>query len=150
MRQLADRGDVEALVVDLDEAPILAVAVEPLFAPLAAVAVDARVQDQVVVARARDFQRVELEQAQPIQHGENARGFGRQAARWIKDLALDEETPRLRFRYVDQGLVRPLTYTRTAWPPNVTTTTFWACPAAPTTTTSSVRSASRRSNGTPT
>ena len=61
MGQLLDRDHVQALVVDLEQAPIGPV--QPLLGPSAPVARDARVQHQVVVARAGHLERVELEHA---------------------------------------------------------------------------------------
>ena len=50
---------------------------------------------QVVVARAGDLERVELEQTESIDHGEDALRLGRQAARRIQAVALYEEAARL-------------------------------------------------------
>ena len=105
MRQLPDRDDVEALVVDLEEAAV--VAVQPLLAPFAPVAVDARVQDEVVVARAGHLERVELEQAEPIDDAQDALRLGRQAARRVRGRGADEEAARLFLRCVDQVQLLP-------------------------------------------
>jgi hypothetical protein len=79
VRQLLDRQDVQTLVVDLNEPPILAV--EPLLAPPALIAPDPRVEDQVVVAGARDLQRVELEEPQSVDHAEHRLGLRRKRPR---------------------------------------------------------------------
>jgi hypothetical protein len=47
-------------------------------APLAAIALDARVQDQVVVACAGNLERIELEQAHLLDGGEHALAAWRQ------------------------------------------------------------------------
>ena len=88
--QLACGQQVERLVVGLEEQ---APAVEQLVGQLAPVAADPGRQDQVVVS-AGHLERVELERAEPVHHGHDALGRGRQGARRREQVADGQEAAR--------------------------------------------------------
>ena len=89
-RQLGGREDGEALVVGLEQDPLV---VEELVGPLAPESGDPRRQQQVVVAP-RDVERVELERAEPI-HDPHDRGSLRgQRSRRRQEMAAGHEPAR--------------------------------------------------------
>src|SRR5215207_6583164 len=92
VRQLRRRQQRETLVVGLVQP---ALAVEQVVRPLAAVAVDAGGEDEVVVASG-DVERVELERAEPADNGLHRLRRGRQRAWRREQVAADEEATRSR------------------------------------------------------
>ncbi len=89
MGQLVHREQVEALVVELDQPPIRAV--QPLLAPIAPVASDPCVEDEVVVTGTGHFEGIELEEAEPLDGSQHRLRLRRQCARGREKVARDQE-----------------------------------------------------------
>jgi len=94
-RELLDREDVQRLVVGLEELPLGGRSVEPPLHPPAPVVADPGCEDEVVVPRPGDLQRVELDRAELAHHPEHRLGARRQRARRREEVAPHEEAPGL-------------------------------------------------------
>ena len=88
--ELGRRDEREALVVGLVQPAVL---VQERIGPLPPIAVDARGQDQVVVA-AGHVDRVELDGPEPLEDGLDRRRLGRQGSRRREQMAANEESAR--------------------------------------------------------
>jgi len=94
VRQLVDRQDVEALVVELNEAAITRIArraIQPTVGPRALVVGNACVECQVVASRSGDLNRIELHGSESLDYAQHRLRLRRQRTRRIEELAADQE-----------------------------------------------------------